>query len=163
MNTEREESPLGSNLRALRIRAGMTQQQLAERTKLDRATISQIENGKESPRAGTVVTLAEVLGVRPGDLWRDRPIGLGPGGAMASGPVSGAVGEESGVVYEPLEQHALHPGLAELLGDEKTRALMQITDEEEAVLRSIRTRRNAPLDKEFFVDVLLAYRRSHNR
>ncbi|MFH0881667.1 MAG: helix-turn-helix transcriptional regulator [bacterium] len=158
-----EESQLGRNLRALRIRAGLTQKQLADLARLDRATISLIENGRESPRAHTVVTLAEVLGVRPADLWRERSIGLGPSGAMATGRVHSTVGEGTETVYEPLEQHVLHPGLEGLLSDDKTRTLMQITDEEEAVLRSIRTRLNAPLDKEFFIDVLLAYRRSHSR
>ena len=163
MDSLPEESPLARNLRAFRDRANLTQQQLADLAKLDRATISQIENGRESPRSHTVITLAEVLGVSPADLWRERPIGLGPGAAMGTGPVHGVVGEAAGRTYEPLEQHALHPGLEELLGDERTRTLMQITEEEEAMLRSIRTRQSAPLDKEFFIDVLLAYRRSHSR
>ena len=163
MDRQHDESQFGRNLREFRTRAGLIQQQLADLAGLDRATISQIENGRESPRADTVVTLAKVLGVDPADLWRERPIGLGPGGAMTSGTVHGIVRETASRTYEPLEQHALHPGLEELLADGKTRALMQITEEEEAMLRSIRTRQTAPLDKEFFVDVLLAYRRSHSR
>jgi len=154
MSQHQDEVRLGQNLQAARKRAGLTQKQLADLAKLDRATISLIENGHESPRAHTVITLAQVLGVRPADLWREAPAGWGPGRP------SGTLREIREQSYEPMEQHELHPGLVELLEDEKTRSLMRINEEEEMMLRSIRTRTEAPLDKQFFIDVLFAYRRN---
>lgn len=148
-----EESRLARNLRALRKRARLTQQQLADLAGLDRATISQIENGRESPRTSTVVGLAQVLGVRPVDLWRETI-------PAPSVPPAGQVREPEALTYEPLNQGELHAGLQELLEDQVTWELMNISEEEETMLRSIRTRSEATLGKQFFIDVLFAYRRS---
>ncbi len=149
----------GRGVRNARRRAGLTQQQLAARTGLDRATISLIENGHEQPRADTMFRLAEVLAVNPADLWRLGQEGTPDGAAEPSreretgGP---------GARYEPLAEPHLHPGLEELLSDDTTRLMLGLSAEEERMLRSIRTRSEVPLSKEFFLDVLVAYRR-HRR
>lgn len=48
---------LSRQVRQMRINSNMTQQQLAERTGLDRVTISRFENG----RAATLLTFVEIL------------------------------------------------------------------------------------------------------
>ncbi|MBS1260995.1 MAG: hypothetical protein MAG453_00313 [Calditrichaeota bacterium] len=146
----------GRTMRRLRRMRGLTQQALADRAGIDRATVSLIENGHEEPRADTVRKLAAVLGVNPADFWRedvrypDRP---------SPEPAPHAVAEAEQLRYEPVEQARLHPGLEELLNDERTRLMLGITEDEEAVLRSIRTRRDQPLGKDFFIEVLISYRR----
>jgi transcriptional regulator with XRE-family HTH domain len=57
-----------SKIRNLRLRRGMSQEALAERTGLTNVTISHIETGR-TPRPSTVVKIAEALGVSPEDLW----------------------------------------------------------------------------------------------
>jgi transcriptional regulator with XRE-family HTH domain len=51
------------NLRRERERQGMSLTQMAERTGIDRATISKLETGKiANPKVGTLRTLARALG-----------------------------------------------------------------------------------------------------
>lgn len=50
-------------LRELREAAGMTQEQLAERARLAPAAVRDLEQGRNHPRWGTVLLLAEALGV----------------------------------------------------------------------------------------------------
>lgn len=56
------------DLRSVRERKYVTQQELAERTGLTEATISRIENGLNQPRISTVRKLADALGVHPDEL-----------------------------------------------------------------------------------------------
>jgi transcriptional regulator with XRE-family HTH domain len=155
METHGEQARFGANLRALRRRQSLTQQELARRAGVDRATISQIENGRENPRTDTVLRLARVLGVGPADLWA----GPAPGSGAHGEEGEGRLREHAALRYEPVERGELHPGLRELLEDDRTRLMLGITPEEEAMLRSIRTRREAPLGRDFFVDVLISFRR----
>ena len=164
-----DEINFGRNLRDARKAARLTQRELAENAGIDRATISLIENGRENPRADTVLKLAEVLGVNPADLWRREsrnypdPHPPDPEDREELEKSLAMVRESGDLRYEPLNEYLLHPGLEELLGDERTRLMLSITEEEEAMLRSIRTRRDAPLNREFFLDVLISYRRHHLR
>lgn len=148
----------GENLRAARKQAGLSQQTLANRSGIDRATISLIENNRENPRTDTILRLAKVLGVSPSELWSD-PSSTDKG---REGPRTGVVREVAELRYEPVSEGRLHPGLEELLKDDRTRLMLNLTAEEEAMLRSIRTRRDAPLGKDFFLDVLISYRRHHS-
>ena len=66
------------------------------------------------------------------------------------------------VHYEPEIASELHYGLKELLANERERLMLGLTPNEEAMLRSIRTRSELPLSKDSFIDVLIAYRR-HKR
>ncbi len=51
-----------------RIRAGLTQQELAERVGVSQAAINRYETGERSPRPATLGRLADVLGVQEWDL-----------------------------------------------------------------------------------------------
>jgi transcriptional regulator with XRE-family HTH domain len=55
-------------LRSVRERLFVTQEELAERTGMSRATISRIESGQQRPRISTVRKLAAALGVAPETL-----------------------------------------------------------------------------------------------
>ena len=154
------DNAFGEQVRWARKRKGWSQQTLAKRAGIDRATLSLIENGRENPRMDTVRSLAEALGVSPSKLWS----GAAVAGSEALGvgdPMKPALREAPGLTYEPVSEAHLHPGLEELLEDERTRLMLAITPEEEAMLRSIRTRRDAPLGRDFFIDVLISYRRHH--
>ncbi len=177
MHSAEDAQRFGRTMREYRRRAGLTQQQLANRAEIDRATVSLIENGREEPRADTVRRLATVLGVNPADFWRD-PLSRGQqsqtpgsqndqghpdtGNSSARSGGSFTAHEPEGVHYESLSTSRPHPGLTELLEDERSRLMLAITPEEEEMLRSIRTRRDAPLGKEFFIDVLISYRRNRS-
>jgi transcriptional regulator with XRE-family HTH domain len=55
---------LGRAVRQLRLRRGISQEELALRSRLQRKTIYQLEAAKADPRYGTLRSIAEVLGVR---------------------------------------------------------------------------------------------------
>ena len=59
---------IGQQIAAERNRKGITQQQLAESTKLTVRTIQRIENGHSLPRAFTVMAIADALGTSFQDL-----------------------------------------------------------------------------------------------
>lgn len=50
-------------LKELRVAAGLTQESLAERAKLSKAGIADLEQGRREPSWATVIALAEALGV----------------------------------------------------------------------------------------------------
>ena len=52
----------GKNLRAARIRAGLTQAQVAHRTGLTQQYVSLIEAGRQNLTLSTMTALAEVIG-----------------------------------------------------------------------------------------------------
>lgn len=55
---------MGEKIKELRMEAGLTQEQLAERCGLSRATINAIENGKyDSVIVKTLAKIADALGV----------------------------------------------------------------------------------------------------
>ena len=65
------------NLKALRVSNGLTQAELAERTKVNVRHLSQMENGDLNLTLDTVERLARGLGVLASELLRndaDRPI-----------------------------------------------------------------------------------------
>jgi transcriptional regulator with XRE-family HTH domain len=57
------EQRFAANLRRLRTEAGMSQQQLADRTGLHPTEISRLERAVREPRLGTIARLARGLGV----------------------------------------------------------------------------------------------------
>lgn len=57
-----------ANLVAARRKAGLTQEELADRCGLHRTEISLLERGGREPRLGTLVKLANSLGIRPESL-----------------------------------------------------------------------------------------------
>jgi len=62
----------GENLRAMRTRAGLTQEDLAARLEFKRTTpLSLWERGDDVPFPKTIVKLATAIGCTPADLLRD--------------------------------------------------------------------------------------------
>ncbi|GAA4439696.1 helix-turn-helix domain-containing protein [Phytohabitans houttuyneae] len=68
---------LGQRVRALRIAHGMTQQQLADRVGLSRASITNVEGGRQGD-IGVVnlVALADALGTTIADLTGTAPLAV---------------------------------------------------------------------------------------
>lgn len=60
---------LGRRLKALRKRAALTQEDLAERAGLNPKDISGIERGRENPTLDTLLRLAKELGAQPVELF----------------------------------------------------------------------------------------------
>jgi transcriptional regulator with XRE-family HTH domain len=58
----------GENMRAARLRAGLSQVALSEATRLDRAAISFLERAERAPDLSTLVRVARALLVKPADL-----------------------------------------------------------------------------------------------
>ncbi|WP_143264429.1 helix-turn-helix transcriptional regulator, partial [Amycolatopsis kentuckyensis] len=87
-------SGFGALLRELRRQAGMTQDELAERSGIAVRTIGRLERGEGSnPRLGTVKLLADALGIAPAD--HRRLLAAAAGGdlaAAAGGDLAGAPG-----------------------------------------------------------------------
>ena len=59
----------GANLARYRRKAGLSQEELADRASLHRTEISPLETGIRLARVDTVVKLAGALGIHPGDLF----------------------------------------------------------------------------------------------
>jgi transcriptional regulator with XRE-family HTH domain len=59
-------------LRDLRLRAALTQIDLAERAGVSRATIIRLEQGDPNVLPTTLRKLARALRVKPTDLWEER-------------------------------------------------------------------------------------------
>jgi transcriptional regulator with XRE-family HTH domain len=85
-------------LKELRERAGLTQQQLAERAGMNRFGIAKLEQGVTKPWWESVLALANALGVTPNDFTcppSTRPDAKpgrprkAPGGTAGSVPVKG--------------------------------------------------------------------------
>jgi transcriptional regulator with XRE-family HTH domain len=71
------------NLKYLRERRGMTQEQLAFEAGLHRDTISKVERMKREPKVGTIVKLARGLEVPLGPLFAEIEPGRTVRGAAA--------------------------------------------------------------------------------
>ena len=61
---------LGTNLRRAREQAGLTQEEVAERSGVHATEVSRIEAGKRDPRISTMKRLAKAVEVSPSDLLR---------------------------------------------------------------------------------------------
>lgn len=61
---------IGDQLRAARLWANLTQEQLADRAGLEKKALSRIENGHVSPRLDTLWHLAHALNIPVADLVR---------------------------------------------------------------------------------------------
>lgn len=78
----------GVNLRRIRNRSGLSQEQLGRRADLHRTAISLLESGARTPRIDTLLTLAQALPAEIDDLldgiaW--EPGGTSPGRFTLSG------------------------------------------------------------------------------
>ncbi len=59
---------IGERLKDLRFRAGLTQQELADRAGVTQTTVARIERDAVQPEVTTIRKLAQALGKAPGDL-----------------------------------------------------------------------------------------------
>jgi transcriptional regulator with XRE-family HTH domain len=59
---------IGERLKDLRFRAGLTQQELADRAGVTQTTVARIERNAVQPEVTTIRKLAQALGKTPGDL-----------------------------------------------------------------------------------------------
>ncbi len=74
-----EEAMSRPTLRQLRLRKPWTITELAEKSGVALATISDIERGKKTPRIATIRRLSEALGVAPDAIdWPGNPLELDP-------------------------------------------------------------------------------------
>lgn len=68
-------SNVGRNIRSLRIRKKITQDELAEKLFVSRQTVSNYETGRSQPDLDTLVRLAQALGTDAGALiYGERPV-----------------------------------------------------------------------------------------
>ena len=63
---------IGSKIKSLRLKKGLTQEELGERTDLTKGHISQLERNLNSPSIETLFALLEVLGTTPKDFSMNR-------------------------------------------------------------------------------------------
>lgn len=63
---------IGSKIKSLRLKKGLTQEELGERTDLTKGYISQLERDLNSPSIETLFSLLEVLGTTPKEFF-DEP------------------------------------------------------------------------------------------
>jgi DNA-binding XRE family transcriptional regulator len=68
LQAESSNREIGERLKGRRLKAGVTQVQLAERSGLDQAIISKLERGRHQPRWDTIQRYANGLGLAPENL-----------------------------------------------------------------------------------------------
>lgn len=62
---------VGANVRGLRLKRGLTQQQLADRADIAISTVTRIETDRHTPRLDVLLRVADTLGVASATLLRD--------------------------------------------------------------------------------------------
>ena len=77
---------VGRNVRRLRIAAGRSQAELAEKMGVDRAYVSGLELGRRNSTILSLWHLAQALGVKVGALFKEAGPGRRPGPAVARRP-----------------------------------------------------------------------------
>lgn len=68
-NFEIERTKFGGRIRYLRLKINLSQEDLADRSGLDRTYIGGIERGERNPSLKNIIRLAASLGVSPRDLF----------------------------------------------------------------------------------------------
>ncbi len=63
---------IGGKIRRLRVKLGLTQEELAARTELTKGFISQLENDITSPSIATLMDILEALGTDIAAFFNDR-------------------------------------------------------------------------------------------
>lgn len=64
---------IGDKINRLRMRLGLTQEELADRTELSKGFISQLERNLTSPSIATLVDILEALGTNLSDFFYEKP------------------------------------------------------------------------------------------
>ena len=65
-----EAQRLGKNLKRIRAGKGISQGDIVKTSGIDKAMISNIENGKTNPTLATIAKLAKAVGVSVGELMK---------------------------------------------------------------------------------------------
>ncbi|MEX2029265.1 MAG: helix-turn-helix transcriptional regulator [Candidatus Paceibacterota bacterium] len=65
-----ESAKLGSNLKRIRTKKGISQGDIGRELKVSRGFVSTIENGKTNPTLSTITKLAKALGVSTNELLK---------------------------------------------------------------------------------------------
>jgi transcriptional regulator with XRE-family HTH domain len=65
---------IGANVRRIREKRGMTQQELADAAEIALRFLQKVEHAQTNVGVAILVRLADVLGVRPGVLFRQREL-----------------------------------------------------------------------------------------
>src|SRR5688572_13490324 len=98
-----------TRLKLIRQRKALTQQQLADKAKVNRVTVARLEGGHDEPFPTTVRKLADALDVQPEELMAEswsRPSNALPLGLLADhGPLAGRLA--------PIDQ----PGVSRLFAE----------------------------------------------
>ena len=84
---------LGSRLKDVRLRSGMSLREVARQLSVSPSFISQMENGKSQPSVATLYSMAQLLGVSIDELFRPdgRPEQVPPPSMTVTDPVHGTV------------------------------------------------------------------------
>ena len=133
---------IGSRIREVRKELGLSQEELAEKTGLNRSYLSLVENGRSSPTFEFIERISKGLGL---DIR-----------ALILGEKFERYEDDTG------DESWIYPGLKEFLTDEDSMILMNPTEEEINVLRGIRFAGRFWPSKEFFRQALIDYRK-HQR
>lgn len=70
---ENERTRLGRRVRFLRLKAGLSQEDLADACGLDRTYVGGIERGERNPSLKNILKLASTLNVTMPELFTDAP------------------------------------------------------------------------------------------
>lgn len=71
---------IGANVRRLRVARGWKQVDLAKAVGLHESQIQKIEGGRANPSTTALITLADVLGIAPTDLFAPTKVEERPAG-----------------------------------------------------------------------------------
>lgn len=132
-------SKIGDRIRHARKTAGLSQEELAGKIRVNRSYLSLVENGKSSPTFEFMEKVAGGIGIRVEDL----AVGRGPGEPWP----------------DEFEGDSMHEGLAQLLADDEQMLLMNPSPDEVRILRSIRMDPRFQPSKKFFIEALLDFRK----
>lgn len=88
---------LGSQLKAIRLKTGMSLRELARQIDVSPSFVSQIENGKSQPSVSTLYALAKLLNVSVDELFEDKQSAA----ASAVQPRADAVSVDRGDMSHP--------------------------------------------------------------
>jgi transcriptional regulator with XRE-family HTH domain len=77
---------LGPKLKAIRTTQGVTLQQMADRTRLSKSFVSQVESGAANPSIASLKRIADALGITLGELFESSPNGNGLATVAAKEP-----------------------------------------------------------------------------
>lgn len=135
---------VGSSIRQARLSARLSQEELAASAGINRTYLSQLENSHSSPTLEILDRIARALNLETTTLIAQTQ-----------------TAREPDPQYETTDSDPIYPGLLDFLSDERTRLLMHPTPDEIEELKRIRFLGRHRPSKQFFIDALFEYRRSH--